>query len=248
MAIPEQSDSIRCESDPAVVVIPQTTRPPFMREALGYNPPMARPSPQLQPLADKSMAFIIPGAGLAHAAKSLKVAFPKRKQAPTTVVQFKVSHDSVTVALAGAEVIIPGVATGGFSVELPWAQFAQVLQDDYLPRALLHFEFSPGTMTVQGITVSLPEIKVKRIGSRSRVPAPSPADSPLGLPLLGVYDHIRQYGPLGAPDDVRLLEQQDQIKNIFRRADKLLEPLGITGDDLRRMLDERLGVTGSDEG
>jgi len=69
-------------------------------------------------------------------------------------------------------------------------------------------------------------------------------NAPLGLPLLGAYSYMRKYGFRELIGNKAFVSQELAVINILRKAVDLLEPLGISREDLEKILDERLGVSG----
>jgi hypothetical protein len=68
----------------------------------------------------------------------------------------------------------------------------------------------------------------------------NPLDAPLGLPLLGAYAYIRKYGLQLHIANQAFVGQQLKVDRLLNKAAALLGPVGVTRQDLERLLDQRV--------
>jgi hypothetical protein len=61
------------------------------------------------------------------------------------------------------------------------------------------------------------------------------------MPLLGAYAYMKRYG-FHPSVNRTFTEEQGEVLSILDRAEKLLEPLGISRDDLEVIIDRKLGL------
>jgi len=202
----------------------------------------------------KVYQLTITGKDLKRAIEKLKTAFPrKKKEINARSVVISTSPGKVTFSIVGASVDIPGQSNDVFTAEIPFIEFKMIREDPYKSKEELLFQFSPGSLTFRGIPTKSPAIHVTGGENNpgrlplSTPPTPSksfldPADSPIGMPLLGAYAYMKKYGYQPAVANKVFAHQQQEVQTILDKADKLLEPLGISRDDLEAMIDKRLGL------
>ena len=70
-------------------------------------------------------------------------------------------------------------------------------------------------------------------------------EAPLGLPLLGAYSYMRKHGFRELLGNKAFVADQIEVVSILRKASHLLTPLGIRREDLEKLIDGRLGVSGT---
>ncbi len=195
--------------------------------------------------------------------KELKPALPKKKQEASYLVVITATATSVKVAIAGAAVRTAGdnQRTVQRRTAVPANQIA-ILTESFQDGALIRFEFTPGSFSVNGMATKSPQIllQVRRRCRASRRPrngasrrrsrhpyrcAPAianPFDATMGLPLLMAYVHLRKYGLQLYAASKTFADQQVEVDDLLKKADKLLCPLGITRADLERLLDRKTGL------
>lgn len=192
--------------------------------------------------------FVVAGISLRKAFRTLKPAFPKRKDISSTRVVISASSDKVTFALTGAEMSMAAAVDTPFCAEIPFAEFMQISADAIEDGQLINFEFSQGSIKVLGVTSKSPQIRVRSAAGDAENPTEpaepvilNPMDIPIGLPhLLGVYAYIRRFGKHGAAD-LDFMRRQEELENILKRAEKVLEPLGLSRSEIESMLDHKIG-------
>lgn len=198
--------------------------------------------------------FTVTGKELRQGIRKLKPAFPRKGEVSQYAVVISTSPGKVTFTLVGAAVDVPAEANGAFTVELPLGELKMIMSDRFKDSDQLAFEFSPGRMTFRGFTLKLSAIRVVQGNVVASARSPSgagsaimdPAESPMGLPLLGVYAYVRKHGHHWAAGNRDFAEQQMQVETILTKAEKLLTPLGLSRADLEAVLDRRLGIGSND--
>lgn len=194
--------------------------------------------------------FVVTGKAFREGLRKLKPAFPRKGEVSQDAVVISTSSGKATFTLVGAAINIPAETNGAFTVELPLGELRMIMSDRFKDSDQLAFEFSPGRMIFRGLAVKLPALRVVQ-GSTAATPgSPSgarsaiidPAESPMGLPLLGVYAYVRKHGHHWAAGNRGFAEQQMQVETILNKAEKLLTPLGLSRADLEALLDRRLGL------
>jgi len=202
--------------------------------------------------AEADHTFIVAGYSLRKAHRTLKPAYPKRKEKFNATVVFGVEPTKVTIGLCGAMVGMPALASHGFNAEIPYLDYEQIMSDRYEHGAIVPFVFGEGRIKVMGIESRKPSIRVEpypdpsddRAGPGGRPLFPKiadPMDGPVGLPLLATYAYIKRYGRHPAPDTIEHADRQQVLEKILKDADKLLRPLGLSRADIERLLDQRIG-------
>ncbi len=202
----------------------------------------------------KVYQLTIVGKDLKRAIEKLKPAFPrKKKDINERSFVISTSPGKVTFSIVGASVDIPGQSNGVFTAEIPFIEFKMIREDPYKSKEELLFEFSPGLLTFRGITTKSPAIHViagtnnpgtlpPKTQAEPSMPYVNPVDTPVGMPLLGAYAYMKKYGFQPTVADINFARQQAEVIAILDRAHKLLEPLGISRDDLEVIIDRRLGL------
>jgi hypothetical protein len=198
--------------------------------------------------------FVVTGKALRQAIRQLRPAFPRKREAPLWTVVISAVPGKATFSVVGAAISIPAETSGGFTAEIPFTEFKMIASDPYRDGERLTFEFARGALTFRGLTTKSSKIHVvaDSIEPKGTLPGAGspivvdPAGTPMGLPLLGAYVHIRKYGFQPTVDSRALAEQQAQVQAILAKADKLLAPLGLTRADLETILDKRLGLENLD--
>ena len=201
----------------------------------------------------KVYQLTITGKDLRNAIRKLKPAFPRKKDMDERSVVISASSGKATFSTLGAAVEIPGESNGVFTAEIPFIEFKMIMDDPYTNKEELRFEFSRGSLTFRGITTKSSDILVKRgkinpgtLPPKTPVDPPksfiNPIDTPMGMPLLGAYAYMKQYGFRPTVANRTFAEQQAEVLAILDRAEKLLEPLGIGRDDLEVIIDRKLGL------
>jgi hypothetical protein len=214
-----------------------------------------------QAASQLSAKFVVAGISLASLRRQLKPAWPKKRQEPSTSVVITVAGDSVAVALPGASISVPALASTSCVVEMPWMMFKNVFAEPFEDGQLVPFEAAVGSFKVGQITTRSPQIIVQShaaslsepvsvlTASPQVEPLPPPAevvtianplDAPLGLPLLGAYAYIRKYGLQLHIANQAFVGQQLKVDRLLNKAAALLGPVGVTRQDLERLLDQRV--------
>lgn len=209
------------------------------------------------------------GCGLNRARKTLKVAFPKKKQEAVTVIRFTGTQDALQVTLPGAAERMPAVVSDPFVCEMPWLSFKSIWETPRDDAALLALRFSSGWFEVGDIVTRSPEIILHtssaepgaslepwqaELDSPVALPAeeiaPRPIDPrlmdranvPMDLPLLEAYFYLQRYGIRPLMGNERFLKQTEQVDSLLSRADKLLAPLGISRGEIEQLLNQKFGT------
>lgn len=204
--------------------------------------------------------FIVAGVSLKSIQKDLKPALPRRRQKNACSVVITTAAESVKLAIAGAAIQLPAIASGSFTAEVPYHLFEFVLTYPYENGALVRFELGPGLFSVNGMATKSTDVvfnvggtapsarrPVAQSQSTPETPAAIPAianplDATIGLPLMTAYIHLRKFGfqPYAANHNFYL--QQIEVDQILKKVDRALRPLGITRSDLECLLDKRAGL------
>ena len=215
----------------------------------------------------ESASFVVSGAAFIRARKNLKPAYPKKKQSATAIVGFvSTSPTEVSIQLAGASATMPAIVSTPFHAQMPWLFFQQLVTAAVDEAATLQFQicngiFKYGSMSLKSNQILFRAEKhpTKEVGDNAgsqgliekpetedndEPPLPDLVNAPLGLPLLGAYSYMRKYGFRELIGNKAFVSQQFAVITILRKAVDLLEPLGISREDLEKILDERLGVSG----
>lgn len=212
---------------------------------------MSETTPRFNVPTDSQPAyrFIVAGISLRKAFRTLKPAYPKKKDMSCARVVISASFNKVTFALIGAEVGMPAFVDAPFTAEIPFTEFMQISADAIEDGQLISFEFSQGSIRVLGVTSKSPQIRVRSAtdGADDNPSTPAepvilnPMDIPIGLPqLLGIYAYIRRFGKHSSAD-LDFMSRQEELENILKRAEKLLEPLGLSRSDVESLLDKKIG-------
>jgi hypothetical protein len=106
--------------------------------------------------------FIVAGISLKSIRRVLKPALPKKRQeASCIVVITATTTNSVKVAIDGAQVELPAIASGSFVAEIPYLYLKGYLTYPYENGALLRCELAAGSFSVDGIATKSPQILLK---------------------------------------------------------------------------------------
>jgi|GEM_PF-4914099 len=196
--------------------------------------------------------FVVAGAAMASLRKRLRVALPQRRQPASCHVIMTAADNRVTFAVVGAVIEVQAVTTGAFTADVPYSLFKPALTDPYDDAAMIVFEFHMGSFAVNGVRTTSPDIILRLgqgTGGTSHVPSivaspaiPDEFDTPIGLPLIAAYKHIRKYGRTVDTASRTFAQQQVEVDALLTRAGKLLMPVGLTKTDLEDLLDRKLGI------
>lgn len=214
--------------------------------------------------SDPSIAkCVVAGGGLKLAQKTLRVAFPKKKQEPLTSVLISGRKDTLTFSLPGASCDIPALVTEAFVCEIPWLTFKTSFTSKHEDHALLRFEFSVGwfkfgDVLVRSDSIVFPTTDEGRNSSdknvipnldstasktpvNSRPMETNPADVPMELPLLRAHFYVKQFGVRRFIGNRPFVRQQIQVERLLNQAERLLAPVGVSRTDIEQIIDEKFG-------
>ncbi len=214
--------------------------------------------------SDPSIAkCVVAGGGLKLAQKTLRVAFPKKKQEPLTSVLISGRKDALTFSLPGASCDIPALVTEAFACEIPWLTFKTSFTSKHEDHVLFRFEFSAGWFKFGDVLVTSDSIVMRPImkeqsvsdkkvitdsdsydsktSMNSQTSEIDLADVPMELPLLRAHFYVKKYGVRRFIGNRPFIRQQIQVERLLNQAERLLAPVGISRTDIERIIDEKFG-------
>jgi hypothetical protein len=208
-------------------------------------------------MSDTSVSFNVAGAALMRARKSLKPAYPKKKQEANTPMGIvAISTTEVAFQLPGASARVETNVSQLFKFQLPWLVFKQTLLDDYSKCDSVELKVGPGFFTCGILTLRSEQIVLETVHSDSETveasneqdnatPLPDLANSYLGFPLLSAYSYMRKHGFREYLANKGFVQMERDVVYLVSKATKALEPLGITREDIERLIDNKIGIDGS---
>jgi hypothetical protein len=213
-------------------------------------------------------SFTVSGKDFIRARKDLKPAYPKKRQLSTAIVNVVAqSTTEISIRLPGASVRMPAIVSGPFTLQMPWIFFVQLTTTKFDDAATIQFQvcsgvFKYGEMATKSdqivfiaekmesqqpighldgeLNVEKPPQKIIEDGLISEI-----IEAPLGLPLLGAYSYMRKHGFRELLENKAFVAHQKEVVSILRKASHLLTPLGISCEDLEKLIDGRIGVSGT---
>jgi hypothetical protein len=213
-------------------------------------------------------SFAVSGKDFIRARKDLKPAYPKKRQLATAIVSVVAqSTTEISLRLPGAGVRMPAIVSGPFALQMPWIFFVQLTKEKFDDAAMIQFQvcsgvFKYGEMAIKSTQIVFSaemiesqqpsglldgEMNVERTPRRiiEDGPISEIMEAPLGLPLLGAYSYMRKHGFRELPGNKAFVVDQIEVVSILRKASHLLTPLGIRREDLEKLIDDRIGVSGT---
>lgn len=213
-------------------------------------------------------SFAVSGKDFIRARKDLKPAYPKKRQIATAIVSIVAqSTTEISLNLPGAGVRMPAIVSGPFTLQMPWIFFEQLTTEKFDAAATIQFQVCSGVFKYGELAIKSTQIVFSREKIESQQPSGHPngemnlerqperiiedgpiseiMEAPLGLPLLGAYSYMRKHGFRELLGNKAFVADQIEVVSILRKASHLLTPLGIRREDLEKLIDGRLGVSGT---
>ncbi|MCU0711570.1 MAG: hypothetical protein MUC43_05890 [Pirellula sp.] len=207
-------------------------------------------------MSDTPISFNVVGAALMRARKSLKPAYPKKKQEANTPMGIvAISNTEVAFQLPGASARVETNVSPLFKFQLPWLVFKQTLLDDYSKCDSVELKVGPGFFTCGILTLRSEQIVFQTVHSDSEAleasheqtdvaPLPDLANSYLGFPLLTAYSYMRKHGFREHLVNQGFVQMERDVLYLVSKATTALEPLGITREDIEQLIDKKFGIDG----
>ena len=196
------------------------------------DPPKLRPLPiefsvQRKEFG-KALRFLIGGKG-------------QSKQAQFDFIDLNAKHAELEIVTTGASSTVPAeVAKPGYS-RVPFRVIERIrrsirsFSDD-----TLRIGIEPGSLRVEGLRVSHPEITVQLVGARI-------ADLPSDAPLLDIVALLERFRPEELEDSGilgRVMVAQEKISDLIDKAAVILGPLGVTREQVSQLVRHQIKKRG----
>ncbi|MCB1745091.1 MAG: hypothetical protein KDK91_32285 [Gammaproteobacteria bacterium] len=201
--------------------------------------------------ADHPYRIAIMGSDLRDALEAVTKQVDRARRA-TAELTVEAALDTITFGVPGAEVSKPAMASELFAFTIPLAKLGMIGMAEFPARKLLLFGFAQGSCFSEGMVMKSPpvrfvKVKTPRAKSRPREgnlipghfetvvrPLDDPVNEPLGLVWLRTKDRP-------APNP-HMAARAAQAKEAHEIAAHGMQILGLTPDDLERLLDQRFGA------
>ncbi len=200
---------------------------------------------------DHPYRIAIMGSDLRDALETVTKQVDRTRRA-TAELTVEVALDTITFGVPGAEVSKPAMASEPFAFRTPLAKLGMIGMTEFPARKLLLFGFAQGSCYSEGVVTKNPPVRLVKVKSPRAKSRPGegnlipghvetvvralddPANEPLGLVWLRTKDRP-------APNP-RMAARAAQAKEAHEIAAHGMQTLGLTPDDLERLLDQRFGV------
>lgn len=213
--------------------------------------------------APEAYRGIAAGSGLNQARKTLKIGFPKKRDEGVTSIRITARKDELEFSLPGTAYSTPAMVAAPFSCSIPWLKIKTILDLKHDERALVQLQFAAGWFDIGGMITRSDAILISS-GENAPGQAPGdlfgqmdsedveapqnaptrhvrPADVSMNLPLLEAYFYIKQYGIRPYIGNQQFLKQKTRVDNLLNQAGSQLSHLGLSRNDLERLIDEKFG-------
>ncbi len=208
-------------------------------------------------MPELAISFSVTGPSLMRARKTLKPAYPKKKlEAASTIEIVSLTLTEVAFQLPGASARVETKLSNLFKCQMPWILFKQTFLDDYSKSESVELKIGAGFFTCGFSTLRSDQIVFQLLDSGDTpvkadpqegadAPMPDLVNAPLGFPLLSAYAYMRKHGFREYLANKGFVQMERDVLFLVSKATKSLEPLGVTREDIEKLIDQKFGIAGS---